>query len=78
MKIEADWTRIGPAQTVCALLTDAGFQAWFVGGCVRNALIGAGISDLDITTDALPERVMDLAKAAGLRNTRSRSAACRW
>lgn len=67
MKIQADWAKHGPAQTVCALLTDAGFQAWFVGGCVRNALIGAKVTDLDICTDALPDKVMTLAEAAGLR-----------
>ena len=67
MRIQADWAKHGPAQTVCALLTDAGFQAWFVGGCVRNALIGAKVTDLDICTDALPDKVMTLAKAAGLR-----------
>ena len=67
MRIQADWTKRGPAQVVCALLTDAGFQAWFVGGCVRNALIGAPVTDLDITTDALPDTIMALAKAAGMR-----------
>ncbi len=67
MRIEAEWAKRGPAQTICALLTDAGFQAWFVGGCVRNALIGAKVTDLDICTDALPETVMALANAAGLR-----------
>ena len=67
MRIQADWAKHGPAQVVCALLTGAGFQAWFVGGCVRNALIGAQVTDLDITTDALPETVVALAKAAGMR-----------
>lgn len=67
MRIEAEWAKRGPAQTICALLTDAAFQAWFVGGCVRNALIGAKVTDLDICTDALPETVMALANAAGLR-----------
>jgi poly(A) polymerase len=67
MRIEEEWAKRGPAQKVCALLTDAGFHAWFVGGCVRNALIGAKVTDLDICTDALPDTVMALAKAAGLR-----------
>ncbi|MEM1100513.1 MAG: CCA tRNA nucleotidyltransferase [Pseudomonadota bacterium] len=55
------------AQEVCTLLTDAGHEAWFVGGCVRNALLGAPVTDLDISTDARPERVMALAEAAGMR-----------
>ena len=67
MRIQAEWAKRGPARAVCALLTDAGYQAWFVGGCVRNALIGARVTDLDICTDALPDTVIALAKAAGLR-----------
>lgn len=58
----------GPApQAVCGMLTGAGHQSWFVGGFVRNALIGAPITDIDITTDAAPERVTALAKAAGFK-----------
>lgn len=49
------------------MLTDAGYQAYFVGGCVRNALIGTPVNDIDIATDALPEKVMQLAEAAGFR-----------
>ena len=65
--IQGDWINDHGAQRVCALLSDAGFQVYFVGGCVRNDLLGVGISDLDMCTDALPARVMELAEAAGLR-----------
>lgn len=61
------WLTAADAQAVCKMLTDGGHAAWFVGGCVRNALLGAPISDIDITTDAEPARVVALAKAAGLR-----------
>jgi poly(A) polymerase len=64
-RISADWLTGNQPQAVCAMLTEAGHQAWFVGGCVRNALIGAPISDIDITTDAPPERVTILAQNAG-------------
>jgi poly(A) polymerase len=47
------------------MLMDAGHQAWFVGGCVRNALLGAPVADLDLSTDAHPDTVSALAKAAG-------------
>ena len=59
-------TEPGP-QAVCGMLTDAGYQAWYVGGCVRNALLGLPTTDLDLTTNARPETVMKLAEAAGLR-----------
>jgi poly(A) polymerase len=41
--------------------------ARFVGGCVRNALVGRPIDDLDIATTMTPERVTEALKAAGLR-----------
>lgn len=63
--LDAPWLH-GPSRRVMSLLTDAGHQAWFVGGCVRNALLGAAASDLDISTNAHPTRVIELAKAAGL------------
>ncbi|SDK48964.1 CCA tRNA nucleotidyltransferase [Paracoccus chinensis] len=42
-------------------------RALVVGGAVRNALLGQPVEDIDIATDALPERVVDLARAAGLK-----------
>ncbi len=67
MRIAADWLMTPGARAVCALLEGAGHQAWFVGGCVRNAVIGAAATDIDITTDARPDQVMDLADKAHLR-----------
>lgn len=66
-RITDPWLTDPSSQAVCAMLTRAGHQAWFVGGCVRNALIGAPVSDLDISTDARPERVTELAEAAGFK-----------
>ncbi|MEX0339429.1 MAG: CCA tRNA nucleotidyltransferase [Arenibacterium sp.] len=67
IKVEGAWRDTPETQTVCSILTKAGAQALFVGGCVRNALLGAPVNDVDIATDALPERVMDLANAGGLK-----------
>ncbi|WP_377509959.1 CCA tRNA nucleotidyltransferase [Octadecabacter sp. R77987] len=66
-RISPEWLGSVPARRVCAVLTDAGYQAWFVGGCVRNTLLGELVADLDLSTDAPPEVVMQLAKARGLR-----------
>jgi poly(A) polymerase len=41
--------------------------ARFVGGCVRNALVGRPIDDLDIATTLTPDRVTRALTAAGLR-----------
>jgi len=67
MRISPEWLSSAPARAVCAALEGGGHQAWFVGGCVRNALLGEEAADLDITTDARPERVIELVEAAGLR-----------
>lgn len=67
MRITEDWISDPATQAVCAALTKGGGQALFVGGCVRNALLGAPVSDIDIATDARPERVMELAQQAGLK-----------
>lgn len=66
MKVTGDWLTAAPTQAVCAILETHGHQALLVGGCVRNALLGAPVNDIDISTDAHPKRVIELAKAAGL------------
>ena len=66
-RVTGAWLTDPAAQQVCRVLTDAGHQAWFVGGCVRNALLGAPVADLDLTTDARPDVVIQLATAAGLK-----------
>ena len=67
MKIRCDWIGHPGTQALCAALEAAGHQALFVGGCVRNALLGTGVSDIDIATDALPARVRDLAEREGFK-----------
>jgi len=64
---ETAWLTDAGAQTVCRVLSDGGHQIFFVGGCVRNALLGATVSDIDLATDAAPDRVIKLAEAAGLK-----------
>ena len=46
------------ARLIVETLISNGFPAFFVGGCVRDQLIGRPIIDMDITTRALPEQVM--------------------
>ncbi len=41
-------------------LESAGYQANLVGGCVRDYIMGREVHDYDITTDALPERIMEV------------------
>jgi poly(A) polymerase len=48
------------ANIVMRTLTEAGFQAFLVGGCVRDRVMGETPKDFDVTTDATPEQVMAL------------------
>jgi tRNA nucleotidyltransferase/poly(A) polymerase len=48
------------ANSICDTLQGNGYQALLVGGCVRDLLLGREPADYDVTTDATPERVMEL------------------
>ena len=48
------------AASVVRTLRDAGHQAYLVGGCVRDIVLGREPADFDVATDATPERVMQL------------------
>jgi poly(A) polymerase len=39
-------------------LQEAGYQAYFVGGCVRDMILGREPADFDVATDAAPDEVM--------------------
>ena len=61
-----------PVRTILARLEAAGYEAWCVGGAVRDALLGRTASDWDVASSALPEAVLDLfgpdALPTGLRH----------
>jgi poly(A) polymerase len=48
------------ATSIVARLREAGFEAYFAGGCVRDLLLGLDPQDYDVATDARPEQVMRL------------------
>jgi poly(A) polymerase len=59
-----------PSQTraieIAADLRARGFQAWLVGGCVRDLILGREPMDYDISTDAVPEELLRLFPKAQL------------
>ena len=67
MRLTGDWLDHPGTQALCAALESAGHQALLVGGCVRNAILGRAVSDLDLASDARPETVTLIAEAAGFR-----------
>jgi poly(A) polymerase len=52
---------------VLEALAAGGVEARFVGGSVRDALLGQQIGDIDIATPASPERVIQLLEKAGIK-----------
>jgi tRNA nucleotidyltransferase (CCA-adding enzyme) len=48
------------AVPVLQLIENAGFEAYFVGGSVRDHILGRVISDVDIATSALPEELKQI------------------
>lgn len=48
------------AREVAAALRAAGHEAWLVGGCVRDRLLGRPVHDRDLTTDATPAELRRL------------------
>jgi tRNA nucleotidyltransferase (CCA-adding enzyme) len=56
MTLKIDKSKI-PSNAIltCKMLQDAGYEAYLVGGCVRDLLLGESPKDFDITTNATPE-----------------------
>ncbi len=61
------WMIAPETRAVVAALTARGTEIRFVGGCVRDALAGRSVKDIDLATPDLPETVMELLQAAGLK-----------
>ena len=52
--------KFNTAINVLEKFNEAGYEAYFVGGCVRDYLLNDEFSDIDITTNALPEEVKQI------------------
>lgn len=48
------------SRIVVSRLVERGYEAYWVGGCIRDELLNRPVHDMDITTSALPEEVMSL------------------
>ena len=66
-QVSGIWLEDRAAQALLGALEAESHQAYFVGGCVRNALLGLPVKDLDVATSARPEVVIKIAKALGFK-----------
>ncbi|WP_300032990.1 CCA tRNA nucleotidyltransferase [uncultured Roseobacter sp.] len=64
---DTDWLQNTDARRVCDAVSAEGGSVFFVGGCVRDALLGLPGADVDLSTNVLPQDVVRLAGAAGLK-----------
>ncbi len=70
-----DPANINPgAKSVLDTLADGGYQAYLVGGCVRDMLLGIKPKDFDIVTDARPPQIKKLFPRCHLIGRRFRLA----
>ena len=55
-----------PAVSVVETLRGAGFEAYLVGGAVRDLLIGLEPGDFDVATSAVPDRIREIFPGSGM------------
>jgi len=61
------WMTASETQAIIAALSADGATVQFVGGCVRDALAGRPVKDVDIATADPPDRVLELLAVAGVK-----------
>jgi poly(A) polymerase len=72
---DLDDGRIDPdAAKVVRRLVRSGYEAYLVGGCVRDLLLGSAVKDFDVATSARPEVVRELFRNCRIIGRRFRLA----
>lgn len=61
------WMTAAASRRLLEVLAAAGGEGRFVGGCVRDALAGRPVKDVDIATPLRPEAVLRACEAAGFK-----------
>src|SRR3954447_12514983 len=67
MRIAPPWMREEATRLLLRALRAAGIEARFVGGCVRDALLGHPSADIDLATPARPEDIIAALEKAGIK-----------
>ena len=62
MEINNFKKKFNSAINILEKFNEVGYEAYFVGGCVRDYLLNDDFSDIDITTNALPDEVKQIFK----------------
>jgi poly(A) polymerase len=64
---DRSWLDAKATRTLIAALDAGGVDFRFVGGAVRDGLLGRTVADIDVATPAMPEAVIRAVEAAGLK-----------
>lgn len=64
---EPHWLTNEFLQTLMVAFEDAGFQIYAVGGCVRDTILNRHVSDVDLSTDALPDDTIKIIEGLKFR-----------
>lgn len=67
LPVSTPWLNDEPLQLVCRAIGDVEMPVYFVGGCVRDALLGFEGGDVDLSTALRPEEVTRRATASGFK-----------
>lgn len=67
MQIEGTWLQQPAVTKLFSVIRAAGGEVRFVGGCVRDAVLGRAIGDFDLATTLVPEAVVQACEAAGFK-----------
>ena len=62
-----DWMRHPEALALLREFARVGREARFVGGCVRDAILGRPVSDIDLATSSHPEQTIAVIQAVGMK-----------
>lgn len=66
MTLSPHWFDTPPVKTLVAAFKEAGMPMRFVGGAVRDTVLGRPVHDIDVATPALPNDVMAMLADAGI------------
>ena len=67
MKIDPNRLDISILAPLFAAFEESGARLFYVGGCIRNAVMGVAATDIDLTSDAVPDQMRRIAQALGIR-----------
>ena len=65
--VAPEWMGAPDTRAIFDAISAGGASVRFVGGCVRDAILGRPVSDIDLATDAEPARVIELLGARKIR-----------